>query len=139
MVFSCDICGRGYCSKRNMRRHVKERHLRVHKFMCPSDDCRIEFIRRSYVTIHLTKLHKYTQLKAREIVKCLQPVSLNEKRNNVENPHCVSSDEYSDVSSLDEWLDTQLEYRNNDDSGCKDVKMNSTDDGCMYSFLMTLK
>ena len=121
MVFSCDICGRDYCSKRNLRRHVKERHLRVHKFMCPSNECRIEFIRRSYVTIHLTKLHKYTQLKAKEIVKCLQPLSVNEKRNNVEDPHCVSLDEYSDVSSLDEWLDIQLECESNADSVFKDV------------------
>ena len=115
MVFSCDSCGRNYSYKRNLHRHVKERHLRIYRFMYPRDDCRIEF-RRNYITIHLTKCHKYTQLEAREIVKGIQPISVNEKRN-VENLQCVSKDENSDVSSLDGWLHTKLKCKRNDGSG----------------------
>ena len=125
MVFLCDTCGRSYTYKRNLRRHVKERHLRKHKFMCPRYDCRVEFIRRTYISMHLTKCHKYTQLEAREIVKGLQPISLHEKRN-VEYLQCVSKNEYSDSDSFDEWLDAQLEYKSNDDSVSKAV-----DDGWM--------
>ena len=62
----CDTCGRNYGYKRNLARHVKEKHAVYQHWNCVENDCKKTFVRRSTLSFHLSTIHGYTPLRARE-------------------------------------------------------------------------
>lgn len=66
MRYSCDTCGKSYKHKRNLKRHIKDRHSQNEHWNCPEIDCKTKFIRREYLSRHLVWKHGYSQPDARE-------------------------------------------------------------------------
>lgn len=68
----CDTCGRSYSNKRNLNRHMHEKHSgeQLH-FSCPEPKCASRFIRRSFVTRHLVKYHMFDMRRAKQVVSDL--------------------------------------------------------------------
>ena len=62
----CDTCGRNYGYKRNLASHVKEKHAVYQHWNCVKNDCKKTFVRRSTLSFHLSTIHGYTPLRARE-------------------------------------------------------------------------
>ena len=66
-IHHCDTCGRNYTLKRNLRRHVLEKHSKDYEhWNCVEPDCAKTFIRRTTLAYHLRTIHGYTQLRAGE-------------------------------------------------------------------------
>ena len=68
MRYHCEInaCRKSYKHKRNLRRHIKERHSTVEFWNCVEENCSSRFIRRSYLSRHLAWTHGYGRPEARE-------------------------------------------------------------------------
>lgn len=66
MRYLCDTCGKSYQHKRNLKRHVKERHCTLEYWNCVEENCSSRFIRRSYLSRHLAWTHGYNKTDARE-------------------------------------------------------------------------
>ena len=62
------MCGKSYKHKRNLKRHIKERHNDSEHWNCIEEGCSSRFIRRSYLSKHLVWIHGYNQDDAREAV-----------------------------------------------------------------------
>lgn len=62
----CDTCGRSYRYKRNLTRHMKEKHAEYEHWNCVEVNCSKTFIRRNTLSHHLFTIHGYTPLRARE-------------------------------------------------------------------------
>ncbi len=84
-----------YKYKRNLKRHILERHLPRKHWKCVKPKCASTFIRRGYLLEHLTNMHKYTRSEART-------ATLNARREGDESPRYQY---YEDISSDDEILD----------------------------------
>ena len=66
-IHHCDTCGRNYTLKRNLRRHVLEKHSKDYEhWNCVEPDCAKTFIRRTTLAYHLRTIHGYTQIRAGE-------------------------------------------------------------------------
>ena len=70
--YDCDLCDKSYPQKRNLKRHVREKHRDVEFYNCPERGCVTKFIRREYVSRHLCNIHGYAKLKANEAA-CFAP------------------------------------------------------------------
>lgn len=75
MKFVCDTCLREYSSRRSLDRHVRERHVENKYYPCALLDCKSKFIRRSYLTTHLRKVHGFDRQEAKDLSKGVVPVS----------------------------------------------------------------
>lgn len=62
----CDVCGKDYKYKRNLKRHKSERHGESLYWNCVVKGCETKFIRRGYLCVHLTKIHGFDRCTARE-------------------------------------------------------------------------
>lgn len=119
----CDTCGRSYSNRRNLNRHVKEKHLNdVLYFKCPVSNCNAKLIRRGYLTKHLEKVHGMdkptvkllvseailTTERARQQRTPLTELCTYEEISDVEP---VSDDTHpcEDVSEFENWLDSVLD------------------------------
>ena len=94
----CDECGKNYKYKRNLKRHIMERHTVVKHWKCTVEDCTSKFIRRGYLFEHLIKCHKLTRSDARK-------ATLFARRE--DSSHTQSY--YEEVSSDDEIFDILAE------------------------------
>ena len=57
-MYLCDICNRYYKHRKNLKRHLKEKHVPNYEYWnCTEKDCKTRFIRREYLSKHLTKVH----------------------------------------------------------------------------------
>ena len=65
-VHKCDTCGRSYGYKRNLKRHMTEKHADIEHWNCVEVKCAKTFTRRSSLSHHLFTVHGYTSLGARE-------------------------------------------------------------------------
>lgn len=66
-IHQCDTCGRNYSLKRNLKRHVSEKHSKDYEhWNCVEPDCAKTFIRRTTLTHHLRTVHGYTPIRAGE-------------------------------------------------------------------------
>ena len=105
-MFICDMCNRTYAYKRNLSRHITEKHSETKLFQCTEEYCSVTFKRRGYLINHLVATHKLTKHTARTAV-------LHAKRTGD-----YVQDYYEDVSSDDEVFDiieedlrdSQLDY-----------------------------
>ena len=107
--YHCDTCGKSYSNKRNLSRHVKEKHGQNRLFFkCIFNDCKSKFVRRSYVTKHLMKIHNMDKQRAKQEV---QDLVLNVEVEDVVkhrtplNEACYYSDISDDDLEFDQWLD----------------------------------
>ena len=67
LIHHCDTCGRNYTLKRNLRRHVLEKHSKDYEhWNCVEPDCAKTFIWRTTLAYHLRTIHGYTQIRAGE-------------------------------------------------------------------------
>ena len=71
MPYFCDTCGRSYSNKRNLNRHMKEKHDDNLHFKCPEAGCATTFTRRSNVNKHLCTKHRMDRRQAKAIVSQL--------------------------------------------------------------------
>ena len=94
MRYSCDICSKSYKHKRNLRRHVKERHLEVEHWKCVENGCSSKFIRRGYLSRHLVWTHGNSRSDARE-------AALTAPRGDRPNQHGGLEDISDDYTILD--------------------------------------
>ena len=93
-MFACDKCDKSYKYRRNLKRHVMERHTEKEHWKCSIADCGSTFIRRSYLCDHLTYIHNLKRAKARRI-------ALGAQRTN----HRLCEYYYEEISSDDDILD----------------------------------
>ena len=70
--YQCDICNKSYVHKRNLKRHVREKHNNLEFWTCTESGCMTKFIRREYLSKHLRVQHGYAKFKAHEAA-CLAP------------------------------------------------------------------
>ena len=63
-MHQCDTCGRVYTLKRNLVRHVTEKHSVIEYWNCTEFGCPAKFIRRGYLSKHLGKKHGFDKLTA---------------------------------------------------------------------------
>ena len=70
--YQCDICNKSYVHKRNLKRHVREKHNNLEFWNCTESGCMTKFIRREYLSKHLRVQHGYAKFKAHEAA-CLAP------------------------------------------------------------------
>lgn len=66
MGYTCDTCNKTYKHKRNLNRHISEKHTDLEHWNCNFNSCKGRFIRRSYLFTHLSKIHGYSKAEARE-------------------------------------------------------------------------
>jgi len=60
MVYTCEICKREYKYRKNLLRHMKEKHVIEYEFWnCVVKNCASKFIRREYLFKHLEQIHKF--------------------------------------------------------------------------------
>jgi hypothetical protein len=97
-MFKCDICQRTYQYKRNLTRHITEKHSKLKHWRCIEPDCEGKFIRRGYLLDHLTNIHKYPRSEARQ-------ATLRATREDIHH----SSNYYEDVSSDEDIFDILAE------------------------------
>ena len=98
MVFGCDSCGRLFTNKRNLVRHISEKHV-VQKFWSCCV-CAAKIVRRSNLVSHLERRHQFTKLEARRsAVAAVQRLP---------GPQ-LQRDVYIDVSDDDSILDIVAE------------------------------
>ena len=64
-MYSCDICDKNYQQKRNLRRHMKEKHHEHEHIFCQK--CSSSFIRRGYLNDHLKNVHNLDNDCARKL------------------------------------------------------------------------
>ena len=116
MPFQCDLCPKSYRYKRNLTRHITEHHSEEREhWNCVVLDCHAKFIRRSYLSKHLTICHGYDSVTAREC-------ALNATRGDYRAPtyYDVVSDDDSildllaeaDGTALDQSFDERIERFN---------------------------
>lgn len=87
--YVCDICNRNYGYKRNLKRHIREKHRDIQYWNCVVLECVSKFIRRSYLSRHLRMKHGYEMMQAHEAA-CMA------KRGDIEpdtDPEKVSDDD----------------------------------------------
>ena len=63
-MFDCNICSKSYTLKRNLNRHIKEKHRDLEYWLCEMRGCRGSFIRREYLKRHLIFCHKLDSVTA---------------------------------------------------------------------------
>ena len=61
-MHQCDTCGRVYTLKRNLVRHVTEKHSIIEYWNCTKFGCPAKFIRCGYLSKHLGKKHGFDKL-----------------------------------------------------------------------------
>ena len=64
--YKCDTCGNVYKYKRNLKRHVNEKHGDIERWNCVEVSCKSTFLRRTSLSKHLVLTHGYSSLRARE-------------------------------------------------------------------------
>lgn len=74
-MFVCDTCHREYKTKQNLKRHVTEKHVEMRHFRCIVPLCKGKFIRRSYLTTHLRKVHKFERQAAKKYADKVERVA----------------------------------------------------------------
>lgn len=105
MSYKCDICGKSYTKKRNLKQHVSEKHYIIRYWNCCEDACAARFIRRSYLVSHLERFHKISKVAAREkSVTSSQRTHILEGRNTIDVPDtkkiCSCVEDVSDDDSV---------------------------------------
>lgn len=98
--YKCDLCDKTYSYKRNLKRHVREKHRDIEHWNCVKGECIAKFIRREYLSKHLRVIHGYEKMKAHEAA-CLAP------RGDVESEH------YYDDESADDTVFDLIAERDN--------------------------
>lgn len=98
--YKCDLCDKTYSYKRNLKRHVREKHRDIEHWNCVEGECIAKFIRREYLSKHLRVIHGYEKMKAHEAA-CLAP------RGDVESEH------YYDDESADDTVFDLIAERDN--------------------------
>ena len=125
--YNCDTCDKSYKYKRNLRRHVEEKHMEIELWNCTVDKCKVTFKRRGYLYTHLQKVHGYTSNFARR-------QALLAKRGNDNGKSTTSY--YEDVSEDDTILDLLqdgLPSSDNDDVSSESSTSSSSDDSSSSS------
>ena len=64
--YKCDTCGNVYKYKRNLKRHVNEKHGIIERWTCVEVSCNSTFLRRTSLSKHLVLTHGYSSLRPRE-------------------------------------------------------------------------
>ena len=92
---------KSYVYKRNLKRHIKERHLPIEHWNCTETNCLSQFIRRSYLSTHLILKHGYDKKSAIE-------TAITAHRGDISQ----QSGFYEDISDDDTILDLLQERSN---------------------------
>lgn len=131
-MFTCDHCNKNYKFKRNLVRHIIERHGETKFYKCSVQDCSVKFRRRGYLKQHLKNSHGFDNEDAR---RYSYEVEGNENLSNqtacADNaqecmqtgsrspyiPECedISEDEDIDFDFLSDFLETLTENELNMD------------------------
>ena len=90
--FVCDTCNKSYKYKRNLKRHMEEKHIQHEFWNCIVDGCKCKLIRRSYLHVHLQKVHGFSKVESRR-------AALGTKRGD-----CETNDSYYKDISEDESI-----------------------------------
>ena len=101
MPHICDTRGKSYVYKRNLKHHIKERHLPIEHWNCTETNCLSQFIRRSYLSTHLILKHGYDKKSAIE-------TAITAPRGDISQ----QSGFYEDISDDDTILDLLYERNN---------------------------
>ena len=96
MDYRCDICDKKFTKKRNLKRHVTEKHEKKSSWKCTVDNCEKTFSRRSNLISHLMMRHKLSPNEATELT-----IKSTKRDSGVSN----NDNHYSDVSDDDSVLD----------------------------------
>ena len=95
--YKCDLCSKEYKYKRNLTRHIQEKHFNNKVWKCVSENCNAKFIRRSYLSRHLMWKHEYDPATARKLAL--------ETSSGAQSSHCY----YENISSDEDALDMCIE------------------------------
>ncbi len=57
-MYTCDHCRKDYKFKRNLVRHIKDRHSSIQRIACTVPDCEVTFLRKGYLLDHLKNVHR---------------------------------------------------------------------------------
>ena len=85
--FVCDTCNKSYKYKRNLKRHMEEKHIQHELWNCIVHGFKCKLIRRSYLHIHLQKVHGFSKVESRR-------ATLGAKRGDCE----IKDSYYEDIS-----------------------------------------
>ena len=72
--FVCDTCYRGYSHRRNLTRHIQEKHGDISYYPCTEYLCRGRFMRRGFLVTHLRKSHNIDRDKAERLSRRVERV-----------------------------------------------------------------
>ena len=72
--FVCDTCYRGYSHRRNLTRHIQEKHGDISYYPCTEYLCRGRFMRRGFLVTHLRKCHNIDRDKAERLSRRVERV-----------------------------------------------------------------
>ena len=72
--FVCDTCYRGYSHRRNLTRHIQEKHWDISYYPCTEYLCRGRFMRRGFLVTQLRKSHNIDRDKAERLSRRVERV-----------------------------------------------------------------
>lgn len=94
MGYNCEMCHKSYKYRKNLLRHLREKHVINYEFWnCVVKDCPTKFIRRDYLYYHLQNVHKFPS-------DCAKKAALKASRGDD-----VSTGYYEEISDDDTVLD----------------------------------
>ena len=106
MLYLCDTCHKVYKYRKNLLRHMREKHDPTYEyFCCTENDCERKFIRRDSLSKHLQNCHGYTRTDA---VKAAVDSNIADQQ--------MQDDEFEDISADDTVFDLIEEYKETQDS-----------------------
>ena len=69
-MFDCNICSKSYTLRRNLNRHINEKHRALKYWLCEMRGCRGSFICREYLKRHLIFCHNTYSVTAGRLALC---------------------------------------------------------------------
>ncbi len=115
-MYKCDQCEKSYKYRRNLKRHVTERHKLKEHWICVISGCDSTFIRRSYLFEHLVRKHCLSRPEAREFA--IRATRIKERQ---------QESFYEDISSSDDDIFDILAVEGEDKDGDRDVYISTFD------------
>ncbi|KAH3775957.1 hypothetical protein DPMN_177367 [Dreissena polymorpha] len=98
------MCDKLYRHKRNLDRHVKEKHSNLKHYKCVEEFCTSKFIRRGYLLDHLNSVHGYPRAEARTLTLSAKREDVV-KLNTYYEPLSSSDDDIFDmIAEQEEYL-----------------------------------